>query len=189
MKAVLLIFILLLSGCKSSQNEPEEFGFGAEKEKRFIENIDENENSEIDCLYIQSIQTDEFLKDIKELEGYFWDNKTKTAKLFIEDHILEITKGGCNQFEFSATFIYPGILDIEKDRKLIFDDIKWITSLLNDFDGELIKEVIDNNKFSITKEDNYNFYFNFMDERLYELYFMNFNNKDFTTFNIGYILY
>ena len=37
MKAVLLIFIFLLLGCKSSQNEPEELGFGAEKEKRFID--------------------------------------------------------------------------------------------------------------------------------------------------------
>jgi hypothetical protein len=188
MKAVLLIFILLLLGCKSSQNEPEELGFGAEKEKRFIEDINEDFDYSKDCLLNQSMQTDNFLKNIKELEGYFWNDESKTAKIVLSDSWeLVIKNGGCNHYEVSATFTYDGILDVEKDKKLIFDKIIWITSLIEGFDGETIKEVIDTDRVSVTKEDEYNYYFNFMDERLYELYFMNFNNNNnVTTFSIGY---
>ena len=80
MKAVLLIFILLLLGCKSSQNEPEELGFGAEKEKRFIEDINEDFDYSKDCLLNQSMQTDNFLKNIKELEVIFGMMKAKQPK-------------------------------------------------------------------------------------------------------------
>jgi hypothetical protein len=82
--------------------------------------------------------------------------------------------------------MYDRILDIEKDKKLIFDNIIWVTSLLEDFDGNDIKRVIDEGKVAITKRDDFNYHANFMDVKLYELYYFNFNNETRTTFDIGY---
>lgn len=142
-----------------------------------------------DCTFDQETQTDEFLKGIKDLEVYTWDVETKTAEIVLNDHWgLTIKRGGCDHFEMYASFVYDRILDIEKegDRKQIFDNIIWITSLLEDFDGEDIKRVIEENEISITKRDEFNYHANFMDEKLYELYYFDFNNKDKTTFKIGY---
>jgi hypothetical protein len=139
------------------------------------------------CFFDQSTQTDDFLKGIKEFEGYVWHSDTKTAEIVLNDHwSLTIKRGGCDHFEMSASFMYDRILDIEKDKKQIFDSVIWITSLLEDFDGKDIKRVIDEGKVSITKRDEFNYHANLMDEKLYELYYFNFNNKDITTFNIGY---
>lgn len=142
-----------------------------------------------DCIFDQVTQTDDFLKGIKELETYIWDAETKTAEIVLNDHwSLTIKRGGCDHFEMSANFIYDRILNIEEenDKQQIFDSIIWITSLLEDFDGEDIKRVIEEDKVYVTKRDEYNYHANFMDEKLYELYYFDFNNKDRTTFKIGY---
>ena len=107
----------------------------------------------------------------------------------LNDHwSLTIKRGGCDHFEMSATFLYYRILDIEneKDKEQIFDSVIWITSLLEDFDGEDIKNAIETDKVIITKRNEYNYHANFMNEKLYELYHFNFNNKNVTTFEIGY---
>lgn len=149
--------------------------------------LENSTHAKQDCIFDQSTQTDEFLKGIKELENYQWDSETKTAKIVLNDHwSLTIKRGGCDYFEMSATFFHERILDIEKDKKQIFDSIIWITSLLEDFDGKDIKRVIDEGKVTITKRDEFNYHANFMDEELYELYYFNFSNKNVTTFNIGY---
>ena len=140
-----------------------------------------------ECIFDQATQTDEFLKQIDELEGYVWNPETKTAEIALDDHrLLTIKRGGCNHFEMSASFKYDRILNIEKDEKQIFDNIIWITSLLKDFDGKDIKRVIEEGKVDITKRDNFNYYANFMDKKLYEHYYFNFNNETTTTFDIGY---
>ncbi len=147
--------------------------------------IDDSEKEE--CFFDQATQTDEFLKNIEELKNYTWDAEIKTAEIVLNDHwSLTIKRGGCDLFEMSASFMYDRVLDIEKDKKQIFDNIIWITSLLEDFDGEDLKRVIDKGSVVITKEDEFNYYANFMDVKLYELYYFYFNNKDRTTFEIGY---
>lgn len=142
-----------------------------------------------DCVFDQSTQTDEFLKGIKELEDYVWFSEEKKAEIVLNDHWnLTIKRGGCDHFEMSATFLYDRIIDIEneKDKEQIFDSVIWITSLLEDFHAEDIKQVIEENKVTITKRDEFDYHANFMDEKLYELYYFNFNNKNVTTFEIGY---
>jgi hypothetical protein len=150
------------------------------------------ENKEIEdeeCIFDQSTQTDEFLKNIKELENYVWDEENRTATIKLsKTEILKIYRGGCMHFSLSATFVYDRILDLEKDKKLIFDKIIWISLLLDEFDGKDIKEAISNSHFSITKNAENDFHLNFMEGRLYELYYINFNNEDKTTFEIGYYL-
>lgn len=139
------------------------------------------------CFFDQTTQTDNFLKGIKELEGYIWRSDTKTAEIILNKYeSLLIRRGGCDTFQFSAAFMSEKILDLEKDKKEIFDKIIWITSLLEDFDGEDIKASIDDNKFVITKDDEFNSHGNFMDEKLYELYYFVFNNEHITTFELGY---
>lgn len=146
-----------------------------------------NQQENEDCIFDQSTQTDEFLKDIKELEGYVWHPDTKMAEIILnKQESLIIKRGGCDVFQFYASFMNEKVLDFEKDKKQIFDSIIWITSLLEDFDGEDIKRVIEEGKISITKRDEFNYHANFMDKKLYEQYYFNFNNKDITTFEIGY---
>ena len=155
-----------------------------------IENIEAKSSAKLvnqDCYFDQSTQTDDFLSDIEDLEGYNWNHETKIAEIVHNDHwSLNIKRGGCDDFEMSASFMYDGILDIEKDKKQIFDKVIWITSLLKDFDGKDIKRVIEEDKVSITKRDEFNYHANFMDEKLYELYYFNFNNEGRTNFEIGY---
>ncbi len=149
------------------------------------ESTSQQENE--DCIFDQSTQTDEFLKDIKELEGYVWHPDTKMAEIILNNQeSLILKRGGCDVFQFYASFMNEKVLDFEKDKKQIFDSIIWITSLLEDFDGEDIKRVIEEGKISITKHDEFNYHANFMDKKLYEQYYFNFNNKDITTFEIGY---
>lgn len=149
----------------------------------------ENESIIEDCIFDQTTQTDDFLREIKALENYVWNSETKTAEIVLNDHwSLIIKRGGCDHFEFSALFVCDRILDINKenDKAIIFNKIVWITSLLEDFDGEAIKLAIDNDSVKLTREDEFKIYGNFMNEKLYELYYFNFNNKDRTTFEIGY---
>ncbi|MFD0837134.1 hypothetical protein ACFQ0I_15250 [Mariniflexile aquimaris] len=190
---ILYISIIFIFSCKQVNSESKEVSVHINEDGISVEKDSDNsiryKVTKEDCVFDQETQTDQFLKGIKELENYVWDSDTKTAEIVLNDHWgLTIKRGGCNHFEMSASFIYDRILDLEKeeDKQIIFNQILWISSLLEDFDGNALKDVINKGKVSITKEDNFNFYVNFMDERLYELYFMNFNNEKVTTFAIGY---
>ena len=187
----------------------EELGFGAEKNAKFIENDDLEipisdcvDASEViidipeevrvddiqDCIFDQSTQTDEFLKDIKELEGYRWNQENKTAEIVLNDHwSLSIYRGGCDLFYITATFFYDRQLDFEEDRDVINEYVIWIVNLLEDFDNPTtIKDAIKNNELSITIEGNNKLFVNFMDIKVYESYIMDFESKDnFTKFSIS----
>lgn len=188
---IFYIPMILIFSCKHVNSESKEGSIHMSSDSLNLVNdsvnLDKNEISDEDCVFDQETQTDEFLKGIKELENYVWDSESKTAEIVLNDHWgLTIKRGGCNHFEMSASFLYDRVLDFEKDKKQIFDNIIWITSLLKDFDAEIIKESINNDKIVITKDDKFNYHINFMDVKLYELYFMNFNNDEVTTFDIGY---
>lgn len=193
----LYLFLILIFNCKSEKSiTTNESSIVKEKVTHFEQGITKKNNVESDstvaketqdCIFDQTTQTDYFLKNIKELEGYVWNEDSKRADIILNDHWnLSITRGGCDSFQFSAHFFYERILDLEKDKVQIFDQIIWITSLLKDFKGKKIEKAIKENKVSITKEDEFNYYANFIDSELYELYYFNFNNKDVTTFEIGY---
>lgn len=178
--------VIISIGGLSSKDSTEVVEELLEDLKRDLD-VSENEIVIEECVFDQSTQTDEFLHNIEVLKEYTWNSETKTAEIVLNDHwLLTITRGGCNEFEMSAAFTCNRILDIQKDKQIIFDNIVWITTLLNDFDGEIIKKVIAEDKVSISKENEFNYYGNFMDEKLYEKYYFNFNNKDRTTFEVGY---
>lgn len=143
---------------------------------------------EVDCIFDQATQTDDFLKGIKELENYKWDTATKTAYFPSKgDWELSISRGGCDHFELSATFKRMGKFDFEKEKSCVFSKIIWITLLLEEFEGDIIKEDIEGNRLSITKENENYLYANFMNERIYESYYMDYKTENnVTEFSISY---
>ncbi len=143
-----------------------------------------------DCIFDQSTQTSDFLEGIQELEGYVWDAESKTAHFpELGGWELAITRGGCDHYELSATFIRNEVLEFSKEKDFVFEKIIWITSLLDEFQGGVIKEVIEGNKVSITKENENYYYGNFMDERVYENFYMDYKlANDRTEFSINYWL-
>ena len=139
------------------------------------------------CKYDQAKQTDEFIRTIDELDGYDWDDKEKTASLVLNDHWgLNLKRGGCDHFELSATFIYDRHLDLEENKAMIFDQVKWITALIEEFDSEQIAFALDNGKIFIQEVSDGDYFINFTDERLYEFYQFRYRTwEDATNFKIG----
>jgi len=192
------IILMFIFSCKKTENTSPIFtiskdSISAEIKKNTIKSVSlVEENKEVEneeCTFDQSTQTDEFLKNIEELENYVWDKENRIATIKLSDtEVLKIYRGGCMDFSLSATFVNNRILDFEEDKRQIFNKIIWITSLLNEFEGEEISNVIKEGNLAITKEDNFNYNVSFMNEKLYEFYYFNFNNKDRTTFEIGYYL-
>ena len=158
--------------------------------KKLIEQL-ENLDDEQDCIFDQSTQTDFFLKDIKELENYTWDQETKTAEIVLNHHwSLNIICGGCDEFEFSAEFIHDRVLSFEDNKEEIFDRIIWIINLLEDFDEvDTIEGLIKNEHYTLTLESENALYVNFMNYKVYESYFMDFSTQDgITKFSISYLI-
>ncbi len=141
-----------------------------------------------DCIFDQATQTDDFLKGIKELEGYTWDDEAKTAEIILNDHwFLSITRGGCDSFSMSMDFLYDRALNFDENKEMIFNQIIWGTNLLNnEFNSDLIKETIVEGKITITKEEDF-IYVHFMNPEIYELYNFKFSSiNEVTNFNISY---
>lgn len=146
-------------------------------------------DSSEECIFDQATQTDEFLKGIDELSDYVWFEKEKRAEITLSDYWdLSIIRGGCDHFELTAKFTYKGKLDFEKDKKLLFNKIVWITSLIEEFDGEIIERCLKDKKYSETKEDEYNYYVEFLNEKIYESYSLRFNNENNTIIEISYFI-
>lgn len=158
-------------------------------QKESIDNSIELEKIGEDCIFDQSTQTDDFLKGIKELEGYVWFEEDKIAELVLNDHwSLSIKRGGCDHFELSAAFFYERILDFEENKKDILDKIVWVTSLLNEeFESNEIKKSIEENKMTFTEVKN-GFYGNFLNSKIYEMYTFYFTNGEQNT-NFGISFY
>ena len=193
MKLHFFVFIIvLLFSCKKERTfcglilDDVEQSVSLESEKS------ENQNRQNqDCIFDQSIQTDVFLKGIKELEGYTWDDDSKSAEIVLNDHwSLTITRGGCDHFLLSAEFLYDRNLEFEDNKKVIFEKIIWITSLLKEeFEFESIKSCIEEDKLTFTETDN-GFFGNFMDSKIYEMYTFDYRKeKETTVFGISYYLY
>lgn len=147
-------------------------------------------NNNQDCIFDQTTQNDEFLKGVEELKDYVWFDDEKKAEIILNDHWgLTIKRGGCDHFELSAEFFYERPLDFKTNKKLVFDNIIWITNLLDEFDGDIIKDCFDKEKYSITEENENKFFINFLDERIYESYVMSYKSDTTTTFVVSYTIY
>ena len=139
------------------------------------------------CKYSRSEQTDAFISDVQELQGYVWDDEEKTAQLVLNDHWgLTLKRGGCEHFELSAAFMYDRYLDLEQNDSMIFEQVKWITGLIDEFDSEQIADALDNRKIYIQAVGEGDYFINFTDEILYEYYQFRYRTwEDTTNFKIG----
>ncbi|MBT8270699.1 MAG: hypothetical protein HKO90_09150 [Flavobacteriaceae bacterium] len=139
------------------------------------------------CKFEMALQTDEFIREIDTLKGYEWDDKTKSAHLMLNDHWrLTLRRGGCDHFELSATFLYDRTLEFESNREMIFDQAKWITGLIPEFDSAMIAEALDSSKFVIQPVMEGQYYINFTDERMSDYYQFEYQTwDDSTKFKIG----
>ena len=192
MKTHVLIFIIV---SLFSYKQEGRFSDPKLKDVQYTEGI-EDEKSKIQsrvvdtCIFDQSTQTDDFLKGIKELEGYIWNDESKSAEIVLNDHwFLTITRGGCDHFLLSAEFFYDRNLEFEDNKAAVLEKIIWITSLLNEeFEFETIKKCIDEGRMTFTETDS-GFYGNFTDSKIDEMYTFDYRKeKERTVFGISYYL-
>jgi len=126
---VLTILMVLNYACETNKNKQ------LTKENNGI--------NQKDCLVTITNQTDDFLKDIDELQNYKWDSVTKKATINLTNgEILTITRGGCIHFLVAAEFQSSKSISYEKDSTYIFDRVLWITELINDYKFSMLKDVI-----------------------------------------------
>lgn len=194
--SLIIIIVLIFFSCKEEKtiiNDKVETSnelLKANNEEIIDQSIDITQKVEEECIFDQSSQTDDFLKGIKELEGYVWFDEKKKAELVLNDHwSLSIKRGGCDHFELSVEFLYDRVLDFEENKKEILGKIIWITTILNDeFESEKIKKVIDENRMTFTKDENFIFG-HFMDSEIYEMYTFRFQiEKRSTAFGVSFHL-
>ena len=126
---VLTILIVLNYACKTNKSKE------LTKENNGIH--------QKDCLVTITNQTDDFLKNIDELQNYKWNAVTKKATINLtNDEILTITRGGCIHFLVAAEFQLAKSINYEKDSTYIFDRVLWITKLINDYKYSMLKDAI-----------------------------------------------
>ena len=193
MKTYYLFFIIVFFfSCKKEKTISGDKQSSVVHEKSLgYENARKENRVEEACIFDQSTQTDAFLKGIKGLDNYTWDDESNSAEIVLNDHwFLTITRGGCDHFLLSAEFLYDRNLEFEDNKKEIFEKIIWITSLLNEeFEYETIKKCIEEDKMTFT-ETTSGFYGNFMDSKIYEMYTFDYRKeKGNTVFGISYYLY
>ncbi|WP_289045851.1 hypothetical protein [uncultured Olleya sp.] len=181
-KLFIFMFLIFMFSCKK-ENVINDF-------KIVTQFIAHNSIVDQECVFDQTTQTDAFLKDKKELEGYVWHDEIKSAEIILNEHwFLTITRGGCDHFLLSAEFRYDRKLKFEANKEYILDKIIWITSILNeDFENEVIKKCIIEDKMTFTKTEN-GLYGNFMDSKIYEMYTFDYETeKESTIFSISFYL-
>ena len=181
---LMLSVIFTTTSCKKKQTKPEtENSISPEIS---TDSPRRNAYGQI-CKFEMELQTDEFLHEIDTLNGYEWDDENKSASLALNDHWgLTLRRGGCDHFELSASFLYDRTLDFESNRTMIFDQAKWITGLIPEFDGPMIAKALDSSYFIIQQVIEGQYYINFTDEVLYDYYQFEFQTwEDHTKFKIG----
>ncbi len=143
-----------------------------EESNKLEETEELDSESEDDCIFDQSTQTDEFLKGIKELQNYNWDSISKTATIILDNgDTLLIERGGCYSFGVSVKFkIQKDTTDYSKWNN-VFNKVLWISKILKtEFEYEDIKNELDSNKITIEKYDKSDVV-NFSNEYLQNLHY------------------
>jgi hypothetical protein len=127
--SILTILIVLNFACETTKN------------KQLTE--ENNGINQKDCLVTITNQTDDFLKNIDELQNYKWNAITKKATIKLaNDEVLTITRGGCIHFLVSAEFQLSKSISYENDSTYIFDRVLWISELINDYKYSMLKDAI-----------------------------------------------
>lgn len=166
--------------------------------KEEIFEIPKTENStqkipdKTDCIFDTSTQNDSFLKGIDDLKGYSWNTETKTASLRLsKTEVLEIYRGGCDQFSLKATFTVPKKITLEKNQKYIFDKILWVSELIYDAsEYKIIEESLTEDKYAIDKTNPERIHINLMDQKIYNSFVIYYDSyyPEYNTFSIEYFL-
>ncbi|MFD0963964.1 hypothetical protein [Pseudofulvibacter geojedonensis] len=167
----ILFFISVFTSCNRVGNQIVQ-PVSVDEIKRETNDLDAHQaNKEVTdmCIFDQSTQTDDFLKGIEELKGYVWDNNSKTAiKELSEDKVISIYREGCDELFLETTIILNN--KNEFSNELINQNIIKIAKLFpNEYEEALVKDCLNTNCLSITKESPSNYYGNFMRYELYEL--------------------
>ncbi|MBA9077933.1 hypothetical protein [Rufibacter quisquiliarum] len=166
-----ILFVLFISSCSNSTQESspatlveEELALKPDtllakkstadsSQKVADTSTDENESGE--CVFDQTTQTDEFLQNIKELNGYKWDYEKRTATFVLETgDTLLISRGGCNHFAVSAEFRLRNDKTDYTKWSNVYKKVLWIAKALDkEFDFQELKNDIEANKVTIEKYD------------------------------------
>jgi hypothetical protein len=169
MKHFSYLMIILFISCnqnKSVNNEESNFfsegsihlsqDFKDKFEKEVSDSIIPQNLENQNCIFDQTKQTDDFLKGIKEFEGYVWNPETKIAIIKLsETETLEIFRGGCAHFSLSATFTFNNkMLSFKKDKEFIIRKSLWISKLITEFHFEELSNNLESNSYIIEDYEN-----------------------------------
>jgi len=136
---------------KKDSISKEEITTNKNNNKKIIQTEQEN-----DCIFDESTQTDDFLKNIPEFSNYIWNDELKTATIKLENgDTLIVKKGGCYHYSFYGKLIL-------KNSNINFnlnDTIKkkalWIAKkLFEKSDFEFFEKSINEKNYEIIKNDN-----------------------------------
>ena len=109
--------------------------------------------SDEECIYDQSTQTDEFIRDVPEFSNYIWNDKSKTATIYLPaGEILKAHRGGCVHFGITGTLSVPNSTKSPSDLDYWFKRCKWIAKRL--FNAKDFETLVDSfNMRSYTDTD------------------------------------
>jgi len=130
--------------------------------------------SQDDCIFDQSTQTDEFIKDIKEFHNYTWDDLKKEGTIILDNgDTLIATRGGCDHFGISGTLIQLTSELKTMDQKFIFEKGLWMAErLFDNKDFQQLKILIKNEDYRIEQYDDQRFFLYFNHEYFSEYYLL-----------------
>lgn len=116
--------------------------------------LDSTQESQIDCVFDQSTQTDEFLDSIDFFKGYVWNDSTKTARLqLFNGEILKIHRGGCYHYSVSATIEMDSKMKLYPIEHFIHYFFTIASKLPQDFDYETVTNEIINKNYTVMEYD------------------------------------
>lgn len=157
---VFIIFIMTISCNRISENRQRH----SEIESLMTDSSNQFDNTGInvqvedsdDCIFDQLTQTDEFLKDIKELQNYKWNYDSRTATIILDNSdTLLITRGGCYHFGVTAEFRISNKETDFTDWNNVYNKVLWIAKLLDkEFAYTQIKNEIDSHKVKFGEIEN-----------------------------------
>lgn len=125
-----------------------------------------------DCIFDQSTQTDDFIKNIDEFQNYTWDNSKKEATIFLNNgDTLVAQRGGCIHFGISGTLIQKDSKIESIDQLELFNTGLWIAQrLFNQKDFKELEEKFENKDYTIERDDDQLFYMYFDHDYFSEYY-------------------
>jgi len=137
------IVLIIFFGCEASKNRV--VNERPELKKTFIEPSD-------DCIEL-SKNYESYLGNLKELNNYYWDSKTLTAKIIIsESKQLYITLSGCSDVLKECKFIVSK--DFDSNINEIKQDFLWISKQLDEVEYiNSIEAITINYKLSNSKNN------------------------------------